>query len=104
MTLKVICNLLVRISTPTGRSIKSLFTYKFKQDVNTLLDDYQIPYDQAFEKLFVVECGHPPIIKHYLGGSISLETLVVFEKCLGFVSNFDKKLSDPIWKEVRTRH
>ena len=79
------------------------FTYKFKQDVNTLLDDYQIPYDQAFEKLFVVECGHPPIIKHYLGGSISLETLVVFEKCLGFVSNFDKKLSDPIWKEVRTK-
>jgi|TARA_B100000085_G_scaffold30762_1_gene25364 hypothetical protein len=79
------------------------FTYKFKQDVNTLLDDYQIPYDQAFEKLFVVECGHPPIIKHYLGGSISLETLVVFEKCLGFVSNFDKKLTDPIWKEVRTK-
>ena len=79
------------------------FTYKFKEDVNTLLDDYQTPYADAFEKLFTVESGHPPIIKHYLAGNISLETLVVFEKCLGFISNFDKKLNDPIWKEVKIK-
>ena len=79
------------------------FTYKFKEDVNTLLDDDQTPYADAFEKLFTVESGHPPIIKHYLAGNISLETLVVFEKCLGFISNFDKKLNDPIWKEVKIK-
>ena len=79
------------------------FTYKFKQDVNTLLDDYQTPYTEAFEKLFTLESGHPPIIKHYLAGNISIETLVVFERCLGFVSNFDKKLNDPIWKDIRIR-
>ncbi len=79
------------------------FTYKFKEDVNTLLDDYQTPYADAFEKLFTVESGHPPIIKHYLAGNISLETLVVFEKCLGFISNFNKKLNDPIWKEVKIK-
>ena len=79
------------------------FTYKFKQDVNTLLDDYQTPYTEAFEKLFTLESGHPPIIKHYLAGNISIETLVVFGRCLGFVSNFDKKLNDPIWKDIRIR-
>ena len=57
------------------------FTYKFKQDVNTLLDDYQTPYIKHL-KNYLLESGHPPIIKHYLAGNISIETLVVFEKCL----------------------
>lgn len=80
------------------------FTYKFKQDVHLLLDEYQLPYQEAFNNLFVTKTGqHPKLLKHYLAEDISLETLVVFEKCLGFVDHFDKKLSDPIWKEVKLK-
>ena len=54
--------------------------------------------------MFRVTSGqHPKIIKHYLSGDITLETLVVFESCLGFVNNFDKTLTDPIWKEIRMK-
>ena len=80
------------------------FTYKFKQDVNLLLDDDQSPYQEAFDDMFRVTSGeHPTIIKNYLSGDISLETLVVFETCLGFVENFDKVLTDPIWKDTKMK-
>jgi len=80
------------------------FCYKFRQDVHLLLDNFEAPYQDKFDKLFEVKEGtHPSLLKHYLSGEISLETLVVFETCLGYVERFDKKLSDPIWKEIRTR-
>ena len=80
------------------------FKYKFKQDVNLLLDDNQFPYPIEFEKLFSVSSGkHPKLMRLYLSGDVSLETLVVFETCLGFVKNFDRTLSDPIWKDTRMK-
>ena len=92
----------MRIPIINGEYIKSL-SYKFKQDVNLLLDDYEL-YQEAFDRMFIVTSGqHPKIMRHYLSGEISLETLVVFETCLGFVENFDKTLSDPIWKDTRMK-
>ena len=44
--------------------------------------------------------GHPLLLKKYLGGEISLETLTILEKVFSFVKNFDKKLSDPVWETV----
>jgi hypothetical protein len=80
------------------------FCYKFRQDVDLLLTYFQSPYQDKFDKIFEVKEGrHPPLIKHYLSSEISLETLVVFESCLGYTEQFDKKLSDPIWKEVKNR-
>ena len=80
------------------------FTYKFKEDVNLLLDDSCFTHQETFDRMFRVTSGqHPKIIKHYLSGDITLETLVVFESCLGFVNNFDKTLTDPIWKEIRMK-
>ena len=80
------------------------FCYKFRQDVHLLLDRFEAPYQDKFDKIFEVKEGtHPSLLKQYLSGEISLETLVVFEHCLGYVDRFDKKLSDPIWKEIRTR-
>tara|TARA_B100000035_G_C20978640_1_gene544376 strand:+ start:360 stop:959 length:600 start_codon:yes stop_codon:yes gene_type:complete len=80
------------------------FTYKFKQDVELLLDDSIFPYQEAFDRLFLVSTGkHPKILRQYLSGEISLETLVVFESCLGFVKNFDQVLTDPVWKDTRMR-
>jgi hypothetical protein len=80
------------------------FTYKFKQDVSLLLDDVNHPYEQTFETIFKAPKGkHPPILQRYFAQEISLETLVVFETCLGYVSDLDRVLSDPIWKEVRLK-
>lgn len=80
------------------------FSYKFRQDVHQLLEDFEAPYQDKFDKIFEVQDGsHPPLLRYYLSGEITLETLVVFETCLGYVDRFDKKLSDPIWKDVRKR-
>lgn len=80
------------------------FTYKFKQDVDFLLDDVGAPYETNFENIFKIKRGeHPHILRRYYAGDISLETLVVFETCLGFIKRFDKSLTDPIWKETRLK-
>lgn len=80
------------------------FSYKFKQDVDLLLSDYESPYQDKFDKIFEVQEGrHPNLLKHYFAGDIALETLVVFENCLEYIGNFDKILKDPIWKDVRKR-
>jgi len=78
--------------------------YNLRQDVHILLNNYSSPYQDKFDKIFIIEDKqHPLVLKYYLAGDISLETLVIFEKCLGFVSRFDTKLADPIWKDVRNR-
>ena len=35
-----------------------------------------------------------------LQGHISIETMVVLDRILGFSKDFDKKLQDPIWEQV----
>jgi len=78
------------------------FSYKFREDVNLLLNNYESPYQDKFDKLFEVRSGeHPILLKHYFSGEIHLETLVVFEICLGFIDRFDKVLTDPIWKDTK---
>jgi len=36
----------------------------------------------------------------FLGGKISLETLVIYDKIFLFGNTFDKKLLDPVWESV----
>jgi len=80
------------------------FSYKFKEDVCLLLDEYDYSYQDYFDRVLSVKNGkHPKLLKSYLAGEVSLETLVVFETCLGFVKDFDRVLTDPIWKEVRMK-
>jgi hypothetical protein len=69
-------------------------TYMFTEQSNTLLSENDL------EKVFNCSKGHPIILKKYLGGEISLETLSILEKIFSFKSNFDKKLKDPVWETV----
>ena len=39
-------------------------------------------------------------VKKFLGGGISLETLVIFDRIFSFREKFDKKLDDPVWETV----
>ena len=43
---------------------------------------------------------HPQIIKKYLRGDISLETLAILNSVLHFVKRYDIMIHDPIYKEV----
>lgn len=44
--------------------------------------------------------GHPPVLKKFLSGKISLETLVIYDRIFLFGNAFDKKLLDPVWECV----
>ncbi len=73
---------------------KQSLTYLFKEQSNELLSERKLA------ELFNCSKGHPVILKRYLGGKISLETLVIFNKIFDFVSIMDKKLDDPVWETV----
>ena len=54
----------------------------------------------SFDSYFHTSGQHPKILKEYLKGNISIETLVILDKVLGYVEKFDKKILDPIWGSV----
>lgn len=69
-------------------------TYLFKEQSNELL------LENKLEDVFNCSKGHPIILKKFLGGQLSLETLVIYDKIFGFSKTFDKKLDDPVWETV----
>ena len=69
-------------------------TYLFKEQSKKLLSEKEL------EEVFNCSKGHPPILKKYLGGEISLETFAIFEKIFSFGKNFNRKLKDPVWETV----
>ena len=73
---------------------KQSLTYLFKEQSNELL------FNKNLNEVFDCSKGHPPILKKYLGGEISLETFIILEKVFSFVKNFDKRLKDPVWETV----
>ena len=72
-------------------------SYIFKEEVNNLFDNNQV------NEVFDCSKGHPPILKSYLGGETSLETLVICDRIFEYGKNFDKKLDDPVWQSVSKR-
>lgn len=75
------------------KRIQSL-TYLFKDESERVFDETK------FEEVFDYSNGHPSILKKFLGGKISLETIVIYDKIFLFCKNFDKNLKDPIWESV----
>jgi len=69
-------------------------TYLFKEQSSELLSENEL------ESLFNCTKGHPLILKKFLSGSVSLETLTIFDKVFHFSKNFDKELDDPVWETV----
>jgi hypothetical protein len=69
-------------------------SYLFKEQSNELFSENEL------ETVFNCSKGHPLVLKKYLGGKISLETFVIYDKIFQFVKDFDKKLVDPVWETV----
>ena len=75
---------------------QSLF-YVFREEIQNLFIDHKM------NEVFDSKKGHPIILKKYLSGSISIETLVILDKILDYRKDFDKKLLDPVWEIVSLR-
>ena len=69
-------------------------TYLFKEQSEQLLSETKL------EDAFNCSKGHPPILKQFLGGKISPEVLVIYDKIFQFGNVFDTKLLDPVWEIV----
>jgi hypothetical protein len=69
-------------------------TYLFKEQSEELLSEIKL--EDAFSCLK----GHPPVLKKFLGGKISIETLTIYDIIFQFGNVFDTKLSDPVWETV----
>ena len=75
------------------KKVQSL-SYLFKQESEQMLSSNNL------EQLFDCSRQHPPILKMFLSGKISLETLVIYDKIFLYGNRFDKKLKDPVWESV----
>jgi len=69
-------------------------TYIFKEQSTTLFSQAKL------EDAFDCSKGHPILLKSFLRGEISPESMVIYEKVFSFLKNFDKKLIDPVWECV----
>ena len=69
-------------------------TYLFREQSSELFSETKL--DDALN----CSKGHPPVLKKFLSGKISLETLVIYDKIFLFGKTFDKKLLDPVWETV----
>lgn len=68
--------------------------YLFREESESMLSSVTL------DDLFDTSRQHPPILKKYLSGSISPETLVIFDKVFQYSNRFDKVLLDPVWETV----
>ena len=79
--------------TEWKKKVQSL-SYIFKEEAVSVFDNRKV------DDVFNCSKGHPPILKSYLGGGISLESMVIYDIILGYGKDFDKRLNDPVWETV----
>jgi hypothetical protein len=72
------------------QSLKYLFTQQSEEMLSS----------NNLEQLFDCSKQHPPVLKMFMSGKISIEILVIWDKIFLFRNNFDKKLLDPVWELV----
>ena len=79
--------------TEWKKKVQSL-SYIFKEEAENIFEEKKV------DDVFDCSKGHPPILKSYLGGDTSLETMVICDIILGYGKDFDKRLNDPVWETV----
>jgi hypothetical protein len=75
------------------KKVQSL-SYLFKEESQQIFSQHK------FEEVFDCSKSHPVLLKMFLSGKISLETLVIYDKIFLYGNRFDKKLKDPVWESV----
>lgn len=75
------------------RKVQSL-SYVFKEESEELFGQTKV------DEVFQCSKGHPLILKKFLSGKISLETMVIYNRIFLFGNDYDQKLQDPVWQTV----
>jgi len=75
------------------KRIQSL-SYIFKEESEKLFKE------NKFEDIFDCSKSHPILLRMFLSGKISMETMVIYDRIFLYGKNFDKKLKDPVWETV----
>ena len=74
-------------------------SYTFKQDCERLaglLEEKQCTFNSLFETVG----GHPILLKCFIKRQICLETLIILDLILGYMSQWDRELHDPLWEDI----
>jgi hypothetical protein len=80
-----------------SKKIQSL-SYIFKDEI------IKVFQNKNFDDLFNIKGNtHPEIVKEHLKNNLSLESLIILNKILGFKTDYDKKMDDPVWKFLSMR-
>ena len=79
--------------TSWQKRVQSL-SYIFKEESENLFGD------NKFNEVFNCSKGHPLLLRKFLSGNISLETLVIYDRIFLFGNRFDRKFKDPVWETV----
>ena len=83
--------------TDWKRRLQSL-TYTFKSEIENVFTN------RDFDGMFKIEGKrHPPVVKEHLAKTLSLESMVILNKIIGFKKDFDNVLDDPVWKFLSMR-
>ena len=83
--------------TDWKRRLQSL-TYTFKSEIETVFTN------RDFDGMFKIEGKrHPHVVKEHLAKNLSLESMVILNKIIGFKKDFDIVLDDPVWKFLSMR-
>jgi len=83
--------------TDWKRRLQSL-TYTFKSEIETVFTN------RDFDGMFKIEGKrHPLVVKEHLAKNLSLESMVILNKIIGFKKDFDIVLDDPVWKFLSMR-
>lgn len=79
------------------KRVQSL-SYTFRTEIENVFSG------KKFDEMFYIDgTRHPHIVREHLGKNLSLESLVILNKILGFKGEFDRRLNDPIWKFLSMR-
>tara|TARA_R110001592_G_scaffold351165_2_gene648136 strand:+ start:1676 stop:2284 length:609 start_codon:yes stop_codon:yes gene_type:complete len=67
------------------------------------LKDYYDERNIDFNSLFVMEDGHPILLKCILRNDIYVETMIIIDRVLNYSRKWSKVLDDPVWTEFKKR-
>ena len=82
------------------RKYNESFSYNFRNDcvlLRNVIDGDNIRFDDVFS---VVNGQHPRLLRLLLSGKIAIQSVIIFDKILSFISNWDKEIKETIiWPE-----
>ena len=77
--------------------LQQSLNYTVEQDTHSMVEHMDAER-YTFNNLFETMGGHPPLLKFYIKQRINLETLIIYDMILGFMKDWDKQLTDPLWE------